>query len=487
MVFSSLLFTFFFLPAVFILYYTVEERYRNFILLIASLLFYAYGEPVFVLVMLSSIAVNHAMGILVGARKRAGDDAAAKGFLILDVLYNLGVLFVFKYLDFSISVFNQFLHTDLPVLNIALPIGISFYTFQAVSYVADVYRGTVPARKSLLHTALYISFFPQLIAGPIVRYSDIRTQLDGRVCTAGKTAEGVRRFMTGFCKKVLIANNLALVSEAVFVQEAGLVNPAVLWLGSIAYTLQIYYDFSGYSDMAIGLGRMFGFEFPENFRYPYAAGTVTDFWRRWHISLSSWFRDYVYIPLGGSRVRVSRQIFNLFIVWLLTGLWHGDNYTFIAWGMFYFLLLVLEKYLVRPEQKTGVFRILWRVFTLLMVNFGWVLFNSPGISEAAAFLRGMLCLNGLRPVVDPDLLYMLREYGFFVAAGILFSTPIMPALKRWAGAFESAGTGPDGNRLRTLRGWICAVVPPLFWGFCFLWSVSYLVLGSHNPFIYYNF
>ncbi len=485
MVFSSLLFTFFFLPVVFVLYYAAAEKYRNFILLAASLLFYAYGEPVYVLLMISSIAVNYGLGKLVGRMREEGRAGAAKGFLILDLFYNLGALFVFKYLDFTISAGNQIFGTDFPVLNMALPIGISFYTFQAISYVADVYRGTVPAQNNPLYVALYISFFPQLIAGPIVRYTDIRTQLDLRVSTPEKTAEGVRRFMMGFCKKVLLANNLAMVSEAVFVQDPDFVCPPVLWLGSVAYTLQIYYDFSGYSDMAIGLGKLFGFGFPENFRYPYAAGSITDFWRRWHISLSSWFRDYVYIPLGGSKVSVPRHIFNLFVVWLLTGIWHGDNYTFIAWGLFYFLLLTLEKYLVRPDGKNGLFRLLWRVFTLLAVNAGWVLFNSSGISEAFSYLRGMAGLNGLGALPDDEFVYLFREYGFFIAAGILFSVPVLPALCRRLCGDGGSDADPAG---RSEYGkWICTVIPPVFWGLCFLWAVSFLILGAHNPFIYFNF
>lgn len=330
MVFSSTIFTFLFLPSVLGLYFIARDNYKNYILLGASLLFYSYGEPRFVLIMVASIIVNYlfARGIdfYQGPSQR-------RILLAMAVMCNIGILYVFKYLDFSITILNGLLRTDLKVLGIRLPIGISFFTFQALSYVIDVYRRKVTVQKNPFYLALYISFFPQLVAGPIVRYITIAEQIEHRKTTFYDFGEGARRFMLGFCKKILLANNLAAAAARTFsITDLAASNPGYLWLGSICYSLQIYYDFSGYSDMAIGIGKMFGFHFEENFNYPYISKSVTEFWRRWHISLGQWFRDYIYFPLGGSRVNPGRHIFNLFVVWMLTGLWHGANYTFVAWG-----------------------------------------------------------------------------------------------------------------------------------------------------------
>ena len=369
MVFSSLLFAFFFLPAVMLIYYLAKDKYRNYILLVASLVFYAYGEPRFVLVMIASIFMNYGFAIVIDRLKDS--QVKPKFLLILNVVLNLGILFVFKYLDFAISVTNQVVGTDFHIKNIALPIGISFFTFQALSYVIDVYKKHVEVQKNPLFLALYISFFPQLIAGPIVRYKTIEQQITKRECTIDKFAEGGRRFLLGFCKKVILSNNLSVVAAKVWalVGTTTNVNPVFLWIGSICYSLQIFYDFSGYSDMAIGLGKIFGFEFEENFDYPYISKSVTEFWRRWHISLGQWFRDYVYIPLGGSRVSIIRSILNLLIVWLLTGLWHGASWSFVAWGLGYFGMLVVEKFVIKPEKRSLVFGVIWRIVTLVCVNF----------------------------------------------------------------------------------------------------------------------
>jgi len=367
----------------------------------------------------------------------------------------LGLLFVFKYLGFTMRIFG------LPAPSIALPIGISFFTFQAMSYVIDVYRRRAAAERDILNVALYISFFPQLVAGPIVRYNTIAGQIARRRVTWEKFGQGAQRFMAGFCKKVLLANNLALIAEPAFAAAPEERSLALAWLGAVGYSLQLYYDFSGYSDMAIGLGRMFGFTFEENFNYPYLSKTCTEFWRRWHISLGQWFRDYVYIPLGGSRAGTPRCVFNLFAVWALTGIWHGANYTFIAWGLLFFALLCAEKWIFRPQGWTNPAAVfLWRVLTLFCVVCSWVLFNSPTLSSALAYCAGLIGIgvNGLLGVTARRL---LREHGVFFLAGLLFSVPVARRLPRAAAFFLQAAA--------------------------FLWAVSFVVLGSHNPFIYFNF
>lgn len=471
MVFSSLIFTFFFLPIVLILYYLAKDKYRNYVLLVASLYFYSYGEPIFVFVMIGSISANYLMALLVDKFK---GRSLAKIFIVVDVVVNIGILFIYKYLDFAISVTNKFLHTNIQIIGIALPIGISFFTFQALSYVIDVYRGTVKVQKNPLFVALYISFFPQLIAGPIVRYSTIEEQIDNRVCSVDLFSDGARRFMLGFGKKVILANNLALVAQSAFSCDFTNVNPLVLWLGSVCFSLQIYYDFSGYSDMAIGLGKLFGFTFEENFNYPYISQSVTEFWRRWHISLSQWFRDYVYIPLGGSRVSRFRHILNIFIVWILTGIWHGANYTFIAWGLGYFSLLVVEKVLIKPSERRNVlFRAFWQIITLVCVNFGWVIFNSPTLKSGIQHCLAMIGYYGNNVVIDTGIIYNLHQYGVFIVLGIIFSTPIMKVIKNRAE--------------KTKVSYILAICEPVGYGVILLWAVSFLILGAHNPFIYFNF
>ena len=474
MVFSSLLFVFVFLPIVIILNYVAKDNYRNYILLIASLVFYAYGEPRFVLVMIGSIIINYILAMLIAGKKEKSNVLIAKILLLVDIVINIGLLFIYKYLNFSISVLNKIFHVTLPVHNITLPIGISFFTFQALSYVVDVYRGTVKVQKNPLYVALYISFFPQLIAGPIVRYSSIEKQITDRKCSLEKFSQGGKRFMLGFAKKVILANNLSIIASEIFAMNVKQTNPLVLWLGSICYSLQILYDFSGYSDMAIGLGKIFGFEFLENFDYPYVSKSVTEFWRRWHMSLGQWFRDYVYIPLGGGRVSVARHIANMFIVWMLTGIWHGANYTFILWGFWYFVLLVIEKYIIKPEKRKNVFiGFVWRIITLLSVNFGWVIFNSTSWKNGIKFCLAMLGSYGISPIIDSSIIRYCREYAFFIITGILFATPLMKMLE---------------NKLQNTKiSYVSSVISPIIYGVVFLWAVSYIILGAHNPFIYFNF
>lgn len=384
-VFSDTIFLFVFLPIVFLLYYLSKEGYRNYILLLASLIFYAFGEPRMILLMIISIFFNYFFAL--GIEKYT----CKKTILITSIIYNLGMLFIFKYLDFSISIFNMLFKTNIKAFEIALPIGISFYTFQSMSYVIDVYTGKAEVQNNIFYLGLYVSLFPQLIAGPIVRYNSVARQINNRKLSLESFGKGSKRFMCGFCKKVILANNLSSVAEYYFSRNPTENCIAGAWIGSICFSLQIFYDFSGYSDMAIGLGKMMGFEFEENFNYPYIARSITDFWRRWHISLSRWFRDYVYIPLGGSRVSVHCHILNLAIVWILTGIWHGADYSFILWGFMYFIALTVEKYVIRPERIKGIlFNVCYRILILLYVNFSWVIFNAQGIKRGIKYCLSMV-------------------------------------------------------------------------------------------------
>lgn len=474
MIFSSVLFTFVFLPAVLLIYYGLgflKLEYRNLILLIASLVFYAFGEPMAIWLMIGSICVNYFVGILISSQN---NKLKKRIILIVDIIINISILFVFKYLCYTIGIVKKFIPLPFERPEIALPIGISFFTFQAMSYVIDVYREDVPAEKNILNVGLYISFFPQLVAGPIVRYNTVAEQIRKRFVNLEKFGYGAKRFMCGFCKKIIIANNVALIADYAFKCEDLYKIPiSTAWIGSIAFSLQIFFDFSGYSDMAIGLGKMFGFDFSENFNYPYISKTITEFWRRWHISLSQWFRDYVYFPLGGSRVSVNRHIINLFIVWALTGLWHGANVTFVAWGLMYFVILVFEKYVLRPDEKKCYIRIVYQIITLFIVNAGWVLFNIESFSEATLYFKSMFGLFG-NSLYNDQTIRLVREYGFFFVIGLVFSTPIIPTIN-----------SKFSNKPKCQM--IIGVVEPILYVFVFLWAVSYLILGAHNPFIYFNF
>ncbi len=471
MSFASVYFVFLFLPIVLFLYYIAKIEYRNYVLLIASIIFYAYGEPGFVFVMLGSIVVNWLSALVIDSLSGA---IARRIVLVVNIIVNLTVLYIYKYLDFSFSVIYKLFGVSIPYRYIVLPIGISFFTFQAMSYVIDVYRCQEKAHKNPLHVALYIAFFPQLVAGPIVRYYTISRQILNRESTLEKFGDSAKRFITGFSKKVILANNLSMIAEPVFLTKdyTGM-SELYIWLGAIAYALQIYYDFSGYSDMAIGLAGMFGFDLEENFNYPYISASITEFWRRWHISLSSWFRDYVYIPLGGSRCKRSRHIINLLIVWLLTGIWHGAHYTFIVWGLVYFVFLVIEKYIIKPEGKAIWFKLLWRIITLLIIILNWTIFNSASLHNAVMMIGAMFGRNTAVYISD-DIVKVIREYGVFIVAAIVFSTPIAKVISK---KFY------DNKLLINLR---TIIVPA---GYCtmFLWAVSFLILGAHNPFIYFNF
>lgn len=464
MVFSSTVFLFLFLPFTLLIYYNPVwkgRQFRNYFLLLASLLFYAYGEPLFVFLMILAIGAGWFIGMQIG-RSEAGQQK--KRWLVLGCTGLIAMLFVFKYLTFCSQQLGVLLQKDMSSINIALPIGISFFTFQLLSYLFDIYYGKAEPQKNIFNTGLYIALFPQLIAGPIVRYDWIEKQIMERQESLEDVAEGMLRFIYGLGKKVLIADYMAQVADNIF--GAGVaMSVGTAWLGAVAYTLQIYFDFSGYSDMAIGLGRMFGFRFPENFNYPYIAGSVTDFWRRWHISLSSWFRDYVYIPLGGNRCSKRRWLWNLFVVWALTGIWHGANWTFLCWGLWYFLLLIFEKQTGFAE-KIGRFS---HVYALLAVIFGWVIFRSDSIGQAIWYM-GMMLGIGSAGIVDNNFSYYLTGSWMVFAYAMLLSAPIVPFV------LEKVYRFSWGRNAEALFG--VAV---------FLLAVLKCISSSYNPFIYFNF
>lgn len=487
MLFSSLIFLFLFLPTVLAVYYLVLRKRRkaqNVFLLLASLGFYAWGEPWFVMVLLLSIVANWAFGLLTD-RFRA-DRAWSRWVITGMLIFNLTIIFIFKYLMFTLDNLNQLFGLSIEVARIALPIGISFFTFQAISYVLDIYYERGKVQRNPLSVGLYIVFFPQLIAGPIIRYETVAEQIMGRRESFADFSHGVTRFLYGLSKKILLANNFALLADSAFNRLSwnGL-SSAYAWMGILAYAFQIYFDFSGYSDMAIGLGKMFGFHFPENFSYPYISRSISEFWRRWHISLGSWFREYVYIPLGGSCVASrKRLLLNLLIVWGLTGLWHGANWTFISWGLLYFVLIAWEKLFnfekrVMPlADRSRLVSVLTRSYTLLMVLFGWVLFRAESIGDAVKYLKIMLFLSDA-PAYDLSAVMEMRENAVFFFFGILFSMPVA----RWLSArFDARFEDRLGGRWSPadLRG-------PMTLLALFVISVAYLVKGAYNPFIYFNF
>lgn len=471
MLFSSVVFMFVFFPAVLILYYMFFfcRALQNVILLLASLVFYAWGEPVYVLLMVASILAN---SILAGMISILRGVKSRKIILFIAVGLNIAMLFVFKYLGFAMET------VGLEPVSLPLPIGISFFTFQAMSYVIDVYRGTVKAENPF-YVGLYISFFPQLIAGPIIQYNSIADQIRHRKSSFSMFSLGVSRFTVGLGKKILLSNCFAGIADNVFqwsmIGTERMAIPAMLaWLGSIAYSLQIYFDFSAYSDMAIGLGLCFGFKFPENFNYPYIATSISDFWRRWHISLTDWFREYVYFPLGGSRV--SNQDFmvrNMLIVWLLTGIWHGANWTFIFWGLMYFVFQLAERFFEYPEKIKSPF---WRHFyTLMIVNALWVVFRAEDLYQAGRFFMNMLGLNNNGFYSDMAVM-LIRENLLFLILGVLFSMPIARNMN------EILYKNP---RLGISR--ICTVLYPVGLLGLLVICVAYLASGTYNPFIYFNF
>lgn len=459
MVFSSTVFLFIFLPVVLILYYNPickSRKYRNVLLLLVSLLFYGWGEPVFVFLMIFSIILTWISGLMI--RNNYG-----KYVLIGATIYHVAILFIFKYLTFAAQEFGLLLNKNLTFIQIALPIGISFFTFQLMSYLFDVYYHKAEPQKNLLYVGLYVALFPQLIAGPIVRYEEVEKQILNRTDNLDNVVLGMNRFIIGLGKKVLIANYMAQIADNTFDYLSNM-SVAMAWYGAIAYTLQIYFDFSGYSDMAIGLGQMFGFHFSENFNYPYISRSIADFWRRWHISLSTWFRDYVYIPLGGNRIKKPRWILNMLVVWLLTGIWHGANWTFIVWGLLYFVLIVIEK-ITEVDKRIGT---LSHVYTLVFVILLWVIFRSNDVASAVTYIGNMFGI-GANGFADHAILeYLKNTKGIFVIA-LIGATPL---LRRVAEGLE-----------KTNVNW-----PKEFWVvLIFFLSVLKVISSTYNPFIYFNF
>ena len=466
MVFSSQLFLTVFLPLTVVLYWLLPKKAKNILLLLVSLVFYAWGEPTHIFVMLITTAYIWLFGLLVDRAKKKNMPGTAKLFLVLTLVLSLGTLVFFKYTGFLVDNLSFLKDTALGGLNIALPIGISFYTFQALSYIIDVYRGDVKAQKSWVNFAMYISLFPQLIAGPIVRYADVENQLDDRKVTFDGMAQGIQRFVLGLGKKVLLANQIGALWETL----SG--NGTVLgaWLAAIAFAFQIYFDFSAYSDMAIGLGRMFGFEFTENFRHPYESASVTEFWRRWHITLGTWFREYVYIPLGGNRKGKGRQVLNLLIVWFLTGFWHGAAWQFILWGLYYFLFLTAEKlFLQKALQKLpGFFR---HGYALLAVLLGWVLFACEDVGAAGSMYKAMIGLGS--GFADKAALYYLGSSWLMLIVCAIGATQLP---KRMAAVLQQR---ISANVFQYVSYGVILLV--------LLVSMAFLVADSYNPFLYFRF
>lgn len=465
MLFTSISFLYYFLPALIIIYFITPKKYKNIILLIASLLFYFYGEPKYVFLMIAEIIIAYIGALLIDKYKNQ-----SKNILITTLFIHVFLLIIFKYTDFIIQTINDISNANIKLLNIALPIGISFYTFQIISYIIDVYNGKVNVQKNIIKLATYVSLFPQLVAGPIVRYQTVEKELDDRVHSFNNFAYGIRRFTIGLAKKVLIANALGeLCSKAFLADEKTIV---FFWIFGISYMLQLYFDFSAYSDMAIGLGRIFGFHFPENFNYPYISKSITEFWRRWHISLSTWFKDYVYIPLGGNREGKYKQIRNILIVWLLTGIWHGANWTFLIWGLLFGIILIIEKiWLNKFMEKLPSF--IRRIYVLFIVMILFIIFNSDNMSVALTNIKGLFGMNGEAFVNDYTLHY-LKSYLPVLIIALLGSTPFIKILI-------------DKLRKNKYVNNIINILEPILIVVILVVVTSYLIDNSYNPFLYFRF
>ena len=465
MLFSSITFLYCFLPCVLLMYFAAPDRMKNLVLLLSSLFFYGWGEPKFLVFMLVSVTQSYIAALLI---ERFFKTKIAKLAFVLSAVASLGLLAYCKYADFFIENFNVLTGLSVPLLKVALPVGISFYTFQILSYVIDVYRGDVPAQRNFIDLAMYIAMFPQLIAGPIVRYSDIAKSLKGRKTTVEDASMGMVRFSVGLAKKILLANSAALiVSEFKAFSEKTVL---FYWLYAAAYMLHIYFDFSGYSDMAIGLGRIFGFRFSENFNYPYISASITEFWRRWHISLGGWFRDYLYIPLGGNRVKPLRHIFNIVVVWAATGFWHGASWNFILWGLLYAVLLLFEKYVLPPKFR---FAVPMHIYTLLFIVLGFVLFDSASVGEALQCFKAMFGLAGI-PAANTASLYYFRSNLVLLLVAVIGATPLPKRI------YEKIGETAVGGR-------ILAVLTPSAAVASVAVCTAYLIDGSFNPFVYFRF
>ncbi len=463
MLFTSISFLYYFLPIVIILYFIVPKKFKNFILFLSSIFFYFCGEPIYTFLMIGEIFIAY-----VGARYL--EKHRKKSILVSLLAIHIGALGLFKYSDFTINNINQIFGSKIPLLKLALPIGISFYTFQIISYVVDVYRGKVKVQKSFLKIATYVSLFPQLIAGPIVRYETIEKELDSRTSNFENFAYGVRRFVIGLGKKVLIANMLGELCDVFSTTNEKSI--LLYWIFAISYSLQIYFDFSAYSDMAIGLGRMFGFHFLENFNYPYISKSITEFWRRWHMSLSSWFRDYVYIPLGGNRKGTIILVRNIFIVWALTGIWHGANWTFVIWGLMFGIMLIIEKlFLTKHLEKMP--SILQRIYVLFTVMISFIIFNANSIGEAWNNIIGLFGANG-ESLINASTVYYLKSYLVVLVIAIIGSTPLLKNI------IEKLKTKTNANKIINL-------LEPIAMASILIIVTAYLVDNSYNPFLYFRF
>ena len=466
MLFSSIPFLYYFLTAVILLYAVMPKKLKNYVLLFSSLFFYGWGGPSYLILMITSIILGYIYGLLIEKTK---GTKASKGFVILSIVTSIGFLGYFKYADFFIENFNAVFGSQVPLLHVVLPIGISFYTFQILSYTIDVYRGEVPAQRNLGHLATYISMFPQLIAGPIVRYSDIAPQLADRKHSFEDVAIGIRRFVIGLSKKILIANSFGEFCS--IFQASDDKSVVFFWLYAVAFSLQIYFDFSGYSDMAIGFGRMFGFRFLENFNYPYISKSITEFWRRWHMSLGSWFRDYVYIPLGGNRVSKPRWYFNILVVWMLTGFWHGATWNFIVWGLYFAAFLIIEKlFLLNKLEK---FKVLNHIYVLFFVIISFVIFNAADLPEAMQYIGAMFGA-GDYPLISAECIYYAESYALTFAIAVFAATPIAKNV------INKAKENETRDNLINILEVIALVLLVLF-------TTAYLVDGSFNPFLYFRF
>lgn len=467
MVFSSLTFLFVFLPVILIVYYLSPKKIRNTILFIGSLIFYAWGEPVYILIMLFSTAFDYANGILIKKYKETKQLKKSRMVLITSIVVNLGILCFFKYSNFFIENIRNIFNLDIQLLNIVLPIGISFYTFQTMSYTIDVYLGKVEAQKNIIDFGTYVTFFPQLVAGPIIKYRDVNIQLKNRKETIDDFSYGINRLSRGLFKKVILANNIGILWNQIIGQPISEIPVLTAWFGAICFSFQIYFDFSGYSDMAIGLGRMFGFHFPENFDHPYTSKSITEFWRRWHISLGTWFKEYVYIPLGGSKKGRKRLVINLLIVWTLTGLWHGASWNFVIWGAYFGVLLIIEKLILEKylEKLPSIFR---HIYTMFFVVISWIIFAFDDMTNVCTYLKAMFGMNNT-VLLNSELLYMISTHALLIIICILASTTFM----------KKINISKDKNWYVIIRNLACMAM--------FFISVCFLIGSTYNPFLYFRF
>ena len=470
MIFSSIFFLFVFLPITLFLYYVVPWKFKNFMLLLCSLIFYAWGEPVYVFLMLFSIVFNYLSGIEIDGYRQNENTKMLRYSFWFTVIVNLAILGFFKYYGFLVNNLNAILPFEIPYRELSLPIGISFYTFQTLSYIIDVYKGVVPVQKNFVSFGAYVTMFPQLIAGPIVRYTDVDAQLSKRTHSLYKFGQGVSWFLRGLGKKVLLANNIGMTYDAIAAILPAERSVLTAWIGCIAYAMQIYFDFGGYSDMAIGLGKMFGFEFIKNFDYPYISKSVTEFWRRWHISLGTWFREYVYIPLGGNRVSKAKHIRNILIVWMLTGFWHGAAWNFMLWGLYYGLLLLAEKLFLAPKLEKLPAKA-QQAYCFILVLFGWVLFFSPTLKDAFVYIGNMFGIGG-SGFIDSTGLYYLAQNLILLVICTLCSTPWL-----WK----------KFRRFTLQKGKYPSVAAAVIYTAIFIFSIAYLVNATYNPFLYFRF